>query len=121
MTLDVYDDNRRSGPDMLVKSLTWIAVTGWLLMVAAMFLLDRAKPVTKDFYDKAFDVHMNTRTGWDTEITFYLFIIMLVGLLLSPVGLFINSKRHKRREDTYRISLILLFIVSLFGTVIYLF
>ncbi|MBU1864610.1 MAG: hypothetical protein KKH94_13195 [Candidatus Omnitrophica bacterium] len=111
---------RRKGPDVLMKSLSWIGGVGWLLMLGAMIILHVAKPKTKGFFDRYYHITKGFRPNWDTELTRYIFYIMIVGLCLSVIGLIINKTRHRRSDDTYRINLMVIGVISLMGIIIYL-
>jgi hypothetical protein len=55
--------------------------------------------------------------GWDEQLLKIVFYIMLLGMVLSGTGLYLNSKRNRRRNDSYYLSLIFLGIVSTIGTI----
>ncbi|GAB4370567.1 MAG: hypothetical protein Kow0042_12870 [Calditrichia bacterium] len=113
------DPDRRKGPDLWTKSLRWLAVFGWLILFAALIIVGITKPETVTFFDQKFQFYKaGTENPLLTRIIFYL---MILGLLLSLMGVFINLKRLRRRDDEYRLSLILLGLISLSGIIIYLF
>lgn len=108
---------RRRGPDPLLRSLRWLGGLGWLSMMAALFFLDRAKPEIETFFDRWYNLSL--RTSWNMELARFILYCMIAGLLLSLAGLIINFKRHRRRGDEVRISLVLLGTLSLFGIICY--
>ncbi len=109
--------DRRKGSDLWVKVLEWLGVFGWLLMFAALFIFDRAKPEDKNFLVKATKV--GARTTWNQELTNYLFYLMIFGLCISIIGIAINSRRYRRKDDRFRITLIILGVISIFGIIKY--
>ncbi len=109
---------RRSGPDVWFKMISWLSVIGWILMVIALVLFDVAKPHMLTFFDRFF--HVSAATVWDYQLTLYIFFVMVAGFLISAIGLLINARRHRRKKDHFSLSLMLLGIVSLFGAVFYL-
>jgi len=113
------DVERRRGPDVIMQSLTWIAAAGWFLLFLALILFDRAKPETTNFFDRFLGREVPA-TGWNEQLTAVLFGIMIIGFCLGGIGLYLNSKRMRRKDDTYRISLIILAVISLCGMLIYL-
>lgn len=119
MILRKTKTERRSGPDLWVKALSWFGVFGWLLMFAALCVVDKAKPESEAPFARFFNV--NLRTTWDTSWTIYLFYLMIIGVSISIIGFIINTKRHHREEDRYRITFILLGVISIFGIVKFLF
>ena len=115
---DENTPKRRKKTDIWFKSIRWFAVTGWLLVLAAIFITAIAKPENKNYFNK---FTMNLRTTWDMELFRYFFYSMIIGCCISVAGFVINIKRHRRKNDEYLISLILLGITSLIGIAIYLF
>lgn len=114
----VLDKERRHGRDLLFSLIRWLSVLGWSLMMASLFLLAYAKPGVETFFDRWYNVTL--RRAWDTDLARAIFYCMLLGLVLSLIGLAINVLRHRRRNDEYRISLILLGLLSLSGLIMYL-
>ncbi len=111
--------DRRSGPDFWVRVLGWFGGISWLLMFAAMFIIDRAKPEAEKILTRVSGAEVSTT--WNQTLLGYLFYLVIFGLCISTVGIMINSKRYRRAEDRFRLTLIVLGILSLFGIVIYLF
>ena len=112
------DPDRRKGPDPLTKSLRWIAVLSWMIMFIILIILAIAKPDDVTFFDRQFGVTRNTSANLSLIRT--IFYLMIFGFLLSLIGLIINLRRLRRRDDEYRISLILISIISFLGIIIYL-
>ncbi len=111
--------DRRKGPDPWVKALEWLGVFGWLLMFTALFILDRAKPESENFLIKATKIEASTT--WNQELTNALFYLMIFGLCISIIGIAINSRRYRRKDDRFRITLIILGVISIFGIIKYFF
>ena len=42
--------DRRRGPDLLIKILRWLGVFGWFVMIAALYITDRAKPEEENMF-----------------------------------------------------------------------
>lgn len=113
------DPDRRKKPDIWVKSLRWLAVVGWLIMLVALFIISEAKPQTQNFFDKI--TTSQPTTTWNIELAGYIFYLMLIGLVMGTAGIVINVKRHRRKTDEYRISLILITLMSFIGILLYIF
>jgi uncharacterized membrane protein YhaH (DUF805 family) len=111
--------DRRSGPDFWVRILAWFGGISWVLMFAAIFIIDRAKPEAEKILTRASGAEV--RTTWDQTLLGYLFYLVIFGLCVSTVGIMINSKRYRREEDRFRLTLIVLGMLSIFGIAIYLF
>ncbi len=115
MQQDRRTGDRRKGPDPLVKALEWLSVFGWLLMFAALFIIDRAKPQSENFLVKATKAEVSNT--WNQELTNALFYLMIFGLCISIIGIVINSRRYRRKDDRFRITLIMLGVISIFGII----
>ncbi|MFQ5715017.1 MAG: hypothetical protein ACE5GU_13400 [Candidatus Scalinduaceae bacterium] len=111
--------DRRRGPDFWIRILGWLGGISWFLMFAAMFIIDRAKPEAEKIITRASGAEVSTT--WDQTLIGYLFYLVIFGLCISTVGIMINSKRYRRDEDRFRLTLILLGMLSIFGIAIYLF
>lgn len=113
------DEDRRKGRDLWVGAISFIGVVGWLAMLVAMIIAEKARPepetVTTRFHN------IIVRTSWDMELAAYLFYLMIAGLCISITGLLINARRLKRKNDQLRVNLILLLLISVTGITTYLF
>ncbi|MFC1591438.1 hypothetical protein ACFL43_02820 [Thermodesulfobacteriota bacterium] len=109
---------RRKGPDMWLRVITFMGAFGWLLLLVAMMVFHEARPdpetVTSRF-NKAF-----VETSWDYDLARYIFYLMVLGLVMSLAGLGINARRLRRKLDQVRINLVALGVISLVGIVAYL-
>ena len=113
---------RRSGGDALMKVMLWLGLTGWLLMLVALFVLDEAKPKHMENMMGGVDSRTSYFSfGWNDELLSYVFILMVLGFFASIMGLIINNMRHRRRHDSYRVHLIFLLIMSTIGIFSYIF
>jgi len=110
---------KRKGPDILMNLLTWLAVIGWLMMFVVLIVIDIAKPHMESSFD-----HVNGAesplSAWDPVLIQYIFYLMIAGFSISIIGIILNIKRHRRKRDKYRISLIALGVISLLGIIFYL-
>lgn len=108
---------RRKGKDTILRTLTILAVIGWTMILIALFVIDHASPQDIEVGLNSIDRGMNNYAGtWDEGLLQVVFYIMLLGMFLSGMGLYLNSKRTRRRNDSYYMSLIFLGIVSTIGT-----
>jgi uncharacterized membrane protein YhaH (DUF805 family) len=111
--------DRRSGPDFWVRILAWLGGISWVLMFAAMFIIDRAKPEAEKILSRASGAEVST--SWDQTLLGYLFYLVIFGVCVSTVGIMINSRRYRRDEDRFRLTLIVLGMLSIVGIAIYFF
>jgi uncharacterized membrane protein YhaH (DUF805 family) len=107
--------DKRKGPDFWVKSLTWFGMFGWFIILSGLVVLDKAKPKTETFLDRKHNVEVVEQLLWNKNLSEVFFYLMILGLLVSTMGLCINSTRKKRKNDEYRLSLILVGLISLIG------
>lgn len=95
-------------PDFWVRSIGCLSGIGWLLMVIALYEVSLAKPQVRSFF--GFYHNKGVRQYWDMELMQLVLGLLACALVLAITGLFINSRRHRRPDDFYRLSLILLLI-----------
>lgn len=104
---------RRKGPDLWLSVLTLSGLTSGLSLVFALLLTAIAKPEVETFFDRYYNVQM--RKSWDVELIELIAYLLLVCLFSSFLGLGINARRRRRKDDYIRASLIFTLGVSLLG------
>ncbi|MCP4715015.1 MAG: hypothetical protein GY868_07850 [Deltaproteobacteria bacterium] len=105
--------NKRTDNDVWYKSIKWFCAVGWALIVCAMVLADKAKPQSPTVASRFAGVYV--RPTWDDQLVGYLCFILFCGVLISAVGLVINSRRMNRQHDRWRFNLLIVWIVSAWG------
>ncbi len=100
----------RSEPDFISKSIGKFAVVCWVLTILAVIITGLALPVVRDFIGTAFNLDL--QSTWSKllyHIDFYAFAAIFV---VSGLGLYFNSIRHRRRTDKYNPSLLCFLVLS---------
>ena len=118
---DIFRDRRR-GEDAWLLLMRLFGIAGWLFLFAALAVFDLARP-----QEYLIDPRLLERLGlpsslrpyWDLELARYIFYAMVLGLTASVAGLWLNRHRLRRRDDHYRLYLIVLGIISLAGILLY--
>lgn len=101
--------------------LSMLGVVGWFVMLVALFVIDKAKPQQLEFFFNNIDSRSRAyQIGWNDDLLYYVFALMVMGFLISIIGLYLNSMRKRRRDDSYRLYLIFLLIISSIGILYYL-
>ena len=113
-----HASRRHRRRDPLLLALRWLSLVGWLALLAALFVLAEARPPVETFFERWYGLRL--RSSWNLDLARYIFYLMLLGLGTSLTGLVINSRRLRRRGDEWRVSLILVAIISLLGLIRYL-
>lgn len=108
---------KRRGRDFWFLLIRWLALIGWMILIVALILIDRAKPQTKEFMAQA--MHLKANEDWNSPMLQWVFYSMLVGLIISLIGLWVNSTRLKRKGDQYSRWLITLAVFSFLGSVFF--
>ena len=116
---------RKTGHDSLLRIMSWSGIAGWAIMLVVMVMVDRAKPDDSDFTpDKSIfeqaGVPYHMKTTWNENLVTYIFYLLIAGLVLGITGLVVNSRRHRRHDDHYRVHLLLLTGISAVGILYYL-
>ena len=109
---------RRKGPDLLVRSLTWANATAAVALVAAFCLTAMAKPEIETFFDRFYNVNLYRRPNWDMNLMRYMAALFFFSALTGVLGLVINHRRRRRRQDYIRVTLVVCLLASLIGLVL---
>jgi hypothetical protein len=109
---------RRRGPDLLVKSIQYFATISWVLILMLFIAFSVAKPRMETFFDRFASSPLSG--SWDKTFMNYALYLMILLFIICTFGLLINSNRHKRKSDSYNLSLVVFEIMSVLGIIIYL-
>ena len=106
---------RRSGKkDLMIRSLRMFSIINVAIVVVALQLIAVAQP-SPYFY-----MGRQVNSGWDLLTLHYLFYLMLFGFIVGVSGIFVNTRRLKRKTDHLRLNLLVVTITSLVGIIAYL-
>ena len=89
-----------------------------LLLVAALLLVDTAKPRMETFFDRLFGISL--RRYWDLKLIGLNFRVLVVMFACSSAGLIANMARLRRRYDELSLTLTVSWWLSVLGIVAYL-
>ena len=109
--------NKRRGPDVLMRSKEILIFTSWMLFIIIFTLYSLAKPGDTAMLGKLYNVSANT--SWDAEKIYAAFFLTIVLAIICFIGLMVNSKRIKRKGDSYSLSLVIFGIFSLLGVILF--
>lgn len=109
---------RRKKPDLILRLISICGALSWGLMLVVVVLVEKARPVLVTFFDRW--MGLEGRDYWDADAYRAAFYLMLVIMLISASGLILNIFRIKRTTDSWRINLVLVFMLSVVGVVYYL-
>ncbi|SFX49091.1 hypothetical protein [Marinospirillum alkaliphilum] len=109
---------RRRRRDPLLNLISIFGAVSWVLMLPILFLVEQARPEMETFFDRM--LGLKVRPSWDETAYYYAFFLMLAVLLLAGFGLLLNSLRNRRKTDSIRINLVVVFTLSLLGVLHYL-
>lgn len=109
---------RRRGPDLVVRSVQACIVGCLLLLVAALLLVDTAKPRMETFFDRLFGISL--RRYWDIKLISLNFRVLVIMFSCSSVGLLANLARLRRRYDELSLTLTVSWWLSALGIAAYL-
>ncbi|MDX2479933.1 MAG: hypothetical protein QNK24_06305 [Desulfuromusa sp.] len=111
--------NRRKRIDLTLKLLTWSNAVAVVSLAIAICIIAVAKPKRMNFLDHFYGVQRLNPT-WDMDLIGYIGVMLLLSFLASIVGLFLNSKRMRRKGDHIHATLILSLIASAISLFFYL-
>ncbi len=108
--VNVKQSKRRRGPDSIIKALTSLKIITWMSLIFTLIIIQIAKPKSGGFFKTKYG--SNISNHWNYDLLAISLVLMLLGIALSIFGLYINSKRMRRKNDS--ISKILLFTGVIF-------
>jgi hypothetical protein len=117
-----FVERRRGGKDRLLRIMGGLGLVGWASLLVALIVFNRAKPDDPTFiptFERS-GIPYHLQTTWDQDLVTAIFYLLSAGLVLGIIGLVVNSQRHQRRDDHYRIHLVLLTAISAIGVLYYL-
>ena len=111
---------RRRKKDWVVRSVNVVAVIGWVCAVAALLILDRAKPAAESIFTRL-RTNPAAAGSWDASLLNIAFTAILISFFVCLAGLFINMARSRRKTDRFNKSIITLGVVSLILIAVFVF
>lgn len=111
--------NRRKKPDTILRLLAWSNAIAVFSLIGAICIIAIAKPKRMNFLDHFYSVQ-RLNPAWNTSLTGYIGALLLLSLLFSIIGLFLNSKRLQRKGDHVNATLVLSLIASTVSLLFYL-
>ncbi|MBF0458952.1 MAG: hypothetical protein HQK99_13775 [Nitrospirae bacterium] len=106
--------DKRKGPDFIVKSISWVVASCWLVIFVAWSYVYYAMPEHLTIFDPH-GIYRQARTYWDIHLLKDAFIAINVLLLISIAGMVESILRHHRKTDRLPKTLIIMIIMSLVG------
>jgi hypothetical protein len=117
----VFYPNRRKTRDPLLKYLSLANAAAAIGLFSAICIAAVAKPEAVTFFDRFYKVNVYRRPHWDMVLVDYIAIMLALSALTSIAGLFINSRRLKRKGDYVRATLVICLVLSIAGLGLYFF
>lgn len=111
--------DRRKGPDALVKWVKYSGIISWILISMVLFITLIAKPDFESYMDESF--HIRLQNAWDVNIMQYVFVLMVLLFFFCTISIVINLTRYRRKSDRFNKTLILNAVAALIGILLYLF
>lgn len=104
---------RRKRRDWVTRSISYFALISWVVSIAALLFLDRARPRSADFF--TYLAGEVVQSSWNKTLLLVVFLILIVVVVISIAGFFLNMTRHRRKSDKFNPWLITICIASVVG------
>lgn len=118
MPLERYND-RRKGPDIIVKLVQLSGTVIWLMVIAIFIVLGMAKPKEQTLFENLANIQLH-RT-WNYNLLRSAFFMLVFLFLICIISLILNIFRHKRKTDRFNPVVIVFMILSFIGIMLFLF
>ena len=109
--------DRRKGPDSLVKWVKYSGIVSWVLIAIILFITLVAKPNYESFMNNSFHIRLND--VWDIQILQYVFLLLVLLFFFCMISIVINLMRYRRKSDRFNKTLILNAVASFIGIILY--
>jgi hypothetical protein len=113
VSLPLADDGekeRRKKLDPVGHAYRAAAFGAWLIFILGVLLLGMAGPTQRNFFTEILD--LTVISVLDRSLLYTVFVLMTGNVLLCALGLYLNSKRMRRRGDRYSRSLVVFLVLS---------
>lgn len=110
--------DRRKGPDALVKWVKYSGIISWILISIILFITLIAKPDFESYMDTSF--HIRLQNSWDVEIMQYAFLLLVLLFFFCMISIIVNLMRYRRKNDRFNKTLILNAAAAFIGIILYL-
>ncbi len=107
--------DRRQGQDPLIKALTAIVMVSFSMVFLIFILILMPKTSEQIMFFRKYNIHPDM--PWEESFITYAFVLLIIQLLISSIGIVINIVRAKRRNDKFHYSLLVFTIISLIGII----
>ncbi|WP_337840153.1 hypothetical protein [Rheinheimera sp.] len=102
--------NRRHGPDLWLRLLSWLNLCCWILLSGALALAHLAEPDFNSGLVRYWKIPVDPY--WDQALLAYSTPLFIACLLLSLISLVLHWRRNRRHTDSVRLNLYLLVLFS---------
>ncbi len=103
-------NERRKGPDLLCRTVAWLAIAAWLLFLLALVVAHYASPELDTGLVRYWGIEI--RSDWHPSLTLYLQYLLWAAAFVSGLSLWLNRLRLRRRGDQLHFNIVLLLLTS---------
>jgi len=93
-----------------LRSMKIFALSGWFILVTALFVVGVAQPQAKTYYHRQHGLEV--RNTWDYELVPIIMGLCFLAFIISMAGLFINLTKSHPKGDFVHVNFIILSIAS---------
>lgn len=88
---------RRKKKDFGARLVIWTVFLAWGVLFVSLLVFHRAQPEFETFFDRFYQLTL--RTHWDMKFAQYVVHTIILGLVVSGVGLGLSLVRARRKTD----------------------
>jgi len=108
---------RRRGPDIIIRSLFWLNLISWLMVVVTAVFIFKAQPQSVNFFSRV--LNAGVRTSWDTDLLTAGFESALILLLISVISIIVSRVRGRRKTDKRNVFSLVTLSMSFLAIITY--
>ena len=117
--------DRRQKKDLVSRMATILSLGAWAVMIAVWVVLETASPdremmFINTFFEAHFGVAGVGRSRWNYTLVYAAYILFLVSMGACAIAFVLNKMRMKRKGDKYKISIFVIFGITVVAFVFFL-
>ena len=109
-----YQDRRRKA-DWVVNAASVLSIVSWLFALVVWGILEFASPERETVFTQSWDI--GVRTWWDGNLLPLAFVLLVMSFITCIVAFLFNMTRMRRKTDKYRMSIIIIGIITFIGII----
>jgi hypothetical protein len=111
-----FEQSRQEEHDFCSKLVGWASISGWLIFIAILVLVQYARPEMNSGLVRYYNITI--RTEWLPQLSDLIFLLLCICCGISISSLVFNHYRVSNNSGNHLYNLILLGLISIVGALL---